>query len=95
MVLVSRSKLIPDFALTLHFLHLLVTSLYSRSVPKTWLWWALQVLSVGVMIALGVWSCQKRELRPIKFGGGAGAGVERGRGEYEMVGREERGDDGG
>jgi hypothetical protein len=68
LIFVSRSKLVPDFALTIHFLHLVVTSLYSKSIPQNWLWWALQVASVALMISLGVWSCQWRELRPINFG---------------------------
>ncbi|KAF1984155.1 hypothetical protein K402DRAFT_396086 [Aulographum hederae CBS 113979] len=71
MLLVARSKLIPDFALTIHFLHLLVTSFYSRSIPSYWFWWALQIASAALMTFLGVWSCQWRELRPIKFGGTA------------------------
>ena len=36
----------------------------------------------------GIWSCQRRELRPIHFGGGSGAkgsGGKDGAGEYEMV----------
>jgi ABC-type nickel/cobalt efflux system permease component RcnA len=60
---------VPDFALTLHFIHLVVTSLYSRSLPRNWLWWFLQVASATMMISLGIWSCQWRELRPITFGG--------------------------
>jgi hypothetical protein len=69
LLLISRSKLVPDFALTLHFIHLIITSLYSHSIPQHWLWWALQITSAGMMTSLGVWSCQYRELRPINFGG--------------------------
>lgn len=68
LLLVSRSKLIPDFALTIHFLHLLITTFYSHSLPRNWLWWALQFASASLMTFLGVWSCQWRELRPINFG---------------------------
>ncbi|KAI0996445.1 hypothetical protein K3495_g11736 [Podosphaera aphanis] len=68
LILIQRSKLILDFALTLHFIHLLVVSFYSHSLPRNLLWWALQVISSGIMTALGVWSCQWRELRPINFG---------------------------
>ncbi|TGO33738.1 hypothetical protein BHYA_0229g00030 [Botrytis hyacinthi] len=68
LLLVSRSKLIPDFAITIHFLHLLITSFYSHSVPRNWLWWALQFASASLMTFLGIWSCQWRELRPINFG---------------------------
>ncbi|KAJ8063986.1 hypothetical protein OCU04_007831 [Sclerotinia nivalis] len=68
LLLVSRSKLIPDFAITIHFLHLLITSFYSHSIPRNWLWWALQFASASLMTFLGIWSCQWRELRPINFG---------------------------
>lgn len=71
LLLIARSKLVPDFALTLHFIHLVITSLYSHSIPQNWLWWALQVASAGMMTSLGVWICQYRELRPITFGGSA------------------------
>lgn len=84
LLLITRSKLVPDFALTLHLLHLLITSLYTRSVPTNLLWWTLQAGSAGVMISLGVWACRYRELRPITFGmggtanGGSDAGKEGG-----------------
>jgi protein SYS1 len=71
LLLISRSKLVLDFALTLHFIHLVVVSLYSKSIPQNMLWWALQVASAAMMTSLGVWSCQYRELRPINFGGSA------------------------
>ncbi|KAI9850404.1 MAG: hypothetical protein M1838_005737 [Thelocarpon superellum] len=71
LVLIARSKLVPDFALTLHFIHLVLTALYSRGVPANWLWWALQAASATVMVSLGTWSCQWRELRPMSFGAGA------------------------
>ncbi|TVY44131.1 Protein SYS1 [Lachnellula occidentalis] len=72
---IARSKLVPDFALTLHFIHLVVTSLYSHSIPTNWLWWVLQVASASMMTSLGIWSCQWRELRPIHFGGSSTAQV--------------------
>jgi len=71
LILISRSKLVPDFALTLHLIHLLIVSLYSHSIPQNALWWMLQIVSAGIMTAFGVWSCQYRELRPITFGGRA------------------------
>ncbi|TKA75096.1 hypothetical protein B0A49_03359 [Cryomyces minteri] len=71
LLLVARSKLVPDFALTIHLLHLLATSLYSRGLPAHAFWWALQLASAALMTWLGVWSCRWRELRPISFGGGA------------------------
>jgi len=93
LLLIARSKLVPDFALTLHFIHLVVVSSYSRSIPANWLWWALQVGSAGLMIAGGVWSCRWRELKPLSFGTGTKSTVGRkgrdGGEDYEMVGMEE------
>ncbi|KAI4171855.1 MAG: hypothetical protein LQ343_003932 [Gyalolechia ehrenbergii] len=103
LLFIARSKLVLDFALTVHGIHLVVTSLYTGSVPTNVLWWGLQGVSAGVMVAGGLWACRWRELRPIEFGGGGGAkgrsgeeevGKGRGRGrgrdgggEYELVGR--------
>ncbi|OCK78556.1 hypothetical protein K432DRAFT_331829 [Lepidopterella palustris CBS 459.81] len=72
LLLIARSKLVLDFALTIHFIHLIVTALYSHSFPRYWLWWALQACSASLMTFLGMWACQWRELRPINFGGGGG-----------------------
>ncbi|KAF2704353.1 hypothetical protein K504DRAFT_473553 [Pleomassaria siparia CBS 279.74] len=69
LLLIARSKLVLDFALTMHFIHLIVTSLYSHAIPTNLFWWALQVCSASIMTSLGVWACQWRELRPIQFGG--------------------------
>ncbi|KAF2176329.1 hypothetical protein K469DRAFT_678666 [Zopfia rhizophila CBS 207.26] len=73
LLLVARSKLVLDFALTLHFIHLIVTSLYSHSIPTNLFWWVLQICSATLMTSLGVWACQWRELRPINFGGKGGS----------------------
>ncbi|KAL1961272.1 hypothetical protein VTO42DRAFT_3218 [Malbranchea cinnamomea] len=71
LILVSRSKLVLDFALTLHFIHFVITSFYTHSIPSNWLWWGLQVASAALMTFLGVWVCQWKELKPISFGGGS------------------------
>lgn len=68
LLLIARSKLVLDFALTIHFIHLVVTSLYSHEIPGNLFWWALQACSATLMTSLGVWACQWRELRPISFG---------------------------
>ncbi|KGO70403.1 Integral membrane protein SYS1-like protein [Penicillium italicum] len=73
LVFVSRSKLVPDFALTIHFLHLITTTLYTHSLPSNLLWWGLQFASAAMMTFLGMWVCQRRELEPIKFGGHGGS----------------------
>lgn len=88
LLLIARSKLVPDFALSLHAIHLLVTWAYTRAVPANWLWWALMGASATLMTVGGVWSCRWRELRPISFGGGAGKGG----GEFEMVAVAEEGE---
>lgn len=69
LLLIARSKLVPDFALTIHGVHLVVTSLYTREIPTTLYWWFIQVCSAGLMIGLGMWACQWRELQPMAFGG--------------------------
>lgn len=92
LILIVRSKLIPDFALTLHGLHLVLTWVYSGAVPAHALWWGTQACSAALMVGLGVWACQKRELRPIQFGGG-GRGGGGGRKEGRMVGRGEAGNE--
>lgn len=73
LLLVSRSKLIPDFALTIHFVHLIATSLYTHTIPANWLWWGLQTASASLMVFLGMWACRYRELQPITFGIGGGS----------------------
>ena len=98
LLLIARSKLVLDFALTLHLIHLIIVSLYSRSLPTNTLWWALNAASAVLMTMGGVWSCRWRELRPISFGtgdpgGGSGGGRKPGGagggGEYEMVATED------
>ncbi|KAF2129944.1 hypothetical protein P153DRAFT_396282 [Dothidotthia symphoricarpi CBS 119687] len=68
LLLIARSKLVLDFALTVHFIHLIVTSLYTHAIPSNVFWWALQMCSATIMTSLGVWACQWRELKPINFG---------------------------
>lgn len=68
-LLLPRSRQIPDFALTIHFLHLLITTIYtSYNIPTNLLWWGLEAASASIMISLGVWASRYREMRPISFG---------------------------
>lgn len=97
LILISRSKLIPDFTLTLHFLNLLITTLYTRTLPSNALWWVLQAASAAQMTALGIWACRWRELQPIQFGSAKG-GAEGSEEEVSWswgVGRGRRRDNGG
>ncbi|KAI1171856.1 integral membrane protein S linking to the trans Golgi network-domain-containing protein [Nemania sp. FL0916] len=74
-VLVSRSKLILDFCLTLHIIHLLVVSLYTGFIPRNLAWWITMLVSGAITVAGGTYGCRWRELRPMKFGGtGRGTG---------------------
>ncbi|KAI8673490.1 hypothetical protein NCS55_00669300 [Fusarium keratoplasticum] len=67
--LVARSKLVPDFALTVHFLHLVVATLYSGRLPRHAMWWFTMLASAALSVGLGIWGCRYRELQPVFFGG--------------------------
>ncbi|KAI1122346.1 integral membrane protein S linking to the trans Golgi network-domain-containing protein [Nemania abortiva] len=69
-VLISRSKLVLDFSLTLHFIHLLIVFLYTGFIPRNIAWWITMLVSGTIMVAGGTYGCRWRELRPITFGGG-------------------------
>ncbi|ETS02492.1 hypothetical protein M419DRAFT_77920 [Trichoderma reesei RUT C-30] len=69
-ILIARSKLVPDFALTIHFLHLLLTTLYTRSLPRNSMWWLTMAASSAAAVGLGMWGCRYRELQPVFFLGG-------------------------
>lgn len=74
-ILIGRSKLVPDFALTMHGLHLVITSLYTGRIPRNAMWWGAMAVSSSTCVALAIWGSRYRELRPISFGGnGASAG---------------------
>lgn len=99
---IARSKLVPDFGLTIHFLHLLLVSLYTGQLPRHAMWWFTMLLSAALSIALGMWGCRYRELQPVFFGGGrilgastsGGTGqvsTEEGEAQEEVEGDEEMG----
>lgn len=69
-LIVIRSKLVLDFGLTTHFIHLVVVSVYTGEVPRNMFWWFTMAVSSASGVALGIWGCQYRELRPVFFGGG-------------------------
>ena len=74
-LIVSRSKLVLDFALTMHFFHLAVAYLYSGTLPGHTAWWIAMGVSSACATVLGTYACRWRELRPISFGSGTGAGA--------------------
>ncbi|KAK1783272.1 integral membrane protein S linking to the trans Golgi network-domain-containing protein [Copromyces sp. CBS 386.78] len=70
--IVQRSKLILDFALTTHFIHLVVVTLYTTpewALPRHTAWWLTMAISSLASFLLGSWGCRYRELQPIAFGG--------------------------
>ncbi|KAI1080975.1 integral membrane protein S linking to the trans Golgi network-domain-containing protein [Whalleya microplaca] len=69
-VLIGRSKLVLDFAITLHFIHLVIVTFYTGFIPRHVAWWVIMALSCTVAVAGGTYGCRWRELRPISFGGG-------------------------
>ncbi|KAI2467349.1 integral membrane protein S linking to the trans Golgi network-domain-containing protein [Annulohypoxylon bovei var. microspora] len=69
--LIGRSKLVLDFALSLHFIHLIVVTFYTGFIPRNVAWWTTMLVSSAVTVAGGTYGCQWRELRPISFGGNA------------------------
>lgn len=97
LLFIARSKLVPDFAITIHAINLIVTSFYTGLVPRELFWWGLQVASTGLMTSLGIWACRWRELKPIQFGGKAKTRTapdasSSTAGDYEMVGMEPKDD---
>ncbi|KAK3486609.1 integral membrane protein S linking to the trans Golgi network-domain-containing protein [Neurospora hispaniola] len=75
--IVQRSKLILDFALTTHFIHLVIVTLYTtpdHTLPRHTAWWLTMAISSLASFLLGSWGCRYRELQPIAFGGHGGGG---------------------
>lgn len=66
-VVVGRSKLALDFTLTLHGINLIVCWIVDGSFPTSGLWWGLQFTSIVLMVSLGTWTSQWRELRNTFF----------------------------
>lgn len=71
-MLVGRSKLVLDFALSLHAIHLVIVTLYSGQLPRHTAWWVAMAAASAVSVGLATWGCRYRELKPISFGGGGG-----------------------
>ncbi len=73
LLVIRRSKLVLDFSLTVHGIHLVVVTMYSKAIPSNTLWWSLQFVSAASMTMGGIYACRWRELKPIMFGGAAAA----------------------
>lgn len=70
-ILIGRSKLVLDFAVSLHIIHLAVVIFYTGQLPHNTAWWLTMAAASAVAVILGTWGCRYRELKPISFGGGA------------------------
>ncbi|KAK3376767.1 integral membrane protein S linking to the trans Golgi network-domain-containing protein [Lasiosphaeria ovina] len=68
-LLVGRSKLVLDFALSLHAVHLVIVTLYTGQLPRHTAWWLAMIAASAVSVGLATWGCRHRELKPISFGG--------------------------
>ncbi|KAI8838354.1 integral membrane protein S linking to the trans Golgi network-domain-containing protein [Chytridium lagenaria] len=66
--IVQRAKLCFDFTCTLHAFHLIATSLYSASIPLSFTWWSLSIVSILIMSLGAEYLCMQEELKPIKVG---------------------------
>ncbi|SMN18617.1 similar to Saccharomyces cerevisiae YJL004C SYS1 Integral membrane protein of the Golgi required for targeting of the Arf-like GTPase Arl3p to the Golgi [Maudiozyma saulgeensis] len=67
-VIVGRSKLAWDFAITIHAINLIVVWIYSGNLPS-FPWFILQIFSSLILIFLGTYTTRWRELRDTFFEG--------------------------
>ncbi|CCD26783.1 Sys1p NDAI_0I02140 [Naumovozyma dairenensis CBS 421] len=67
-VIVGRSKLAWDFAITIHAINFIVVYVYSGKLPS-FSWFFLQFLSSLILIFLGTWTTRWKELRETFFEG--------------------------
>ncbi|KAK4111526.1 hypothetical protein N656DRAFT_798917 [Canariomyces notabilis] len=87
-ILIGRSKLVLDFALSLHAIHLFIVTLYTGELPRYTAWWLSMAAASAVSVALATWGCRYRELKPISFGGGGAASAAGGNGGENGTGGE-------
>lgn len=67
-VIVGRSKLAWDFAITIHAINLVVVWVHSGTLPSI-SWFILQALSSFFLVSLGTWTTRWRELKDTFFDG--------------------------
>lgn len=66
-IVVGRSKLAWDFAITIHIINLIVVWVYSGKFPTSTLWWCLQILSAVLLVTLSTYLTRWKELRTTFF----------------------------
>jgi protein SYS1 len=62
-VLIRRPRMILDFALTLVFNHLVLTTYYSASIPTSLFFWLVMISGSVLTIIMAEQLCVKREMR--------------------------------
>lgn len=67
--IVQRAKLCLDFALTLHFFHLVIVSIHSKGFPSSFVWWLCFLISASITSLCGEYLCMQREMEPIHLRG--------------------------
>lgn len=68
-IVVGRSKLAWDFAVTVHLFNLIFCWFYTGRFPTNLWWWFLQIASCLLMVGLGTYTTRWRELRDTFFEG--------------------------
>jgi protein SYS1 len=63
-VIVEKSKKCLDFAVTLFFLHLVISTFYG-GFPARLDWWVVHIAATILMVLLGEYLCSRRELDEI------------------------------
>ncbi len=77
-LLIRRPRLILDFALTLLFNHLVLTTYYAARVPSSGFWWAVVGVGTLGMVVGAEQLCVRREMREgleVEVGQGGEDGV--------------------
>ena len=62
-MLIRRPRLVLDFALTLVFNHLVLTTYYSASLPTSLFFWLVMILGSALTVIAAEQLCVKREMR--------------------------------
>lgn len=75
--IIGRSKLVWDFAFTIHFLNFIIVWFVS-GFPKNIYWWILQILSLILMMLLSTYTTRWLELRDTFFEDSINADIELG-----------------
>ncbi|EPQ56198.1 hypothetical protein GLOTRDRAFT_110702 [Gloeophyllum trabeum ATCC 11539] len=81
---VRRPRLILDFALTLVFNHLVLTTYYAASLPTSLFFWIVMVACSTILVVAGEQVCVRREMREGMSVIGVGQADETGRLTEEM-----------